>query len=116
MAGASARIRRAPAITRRSSGLAATWSIYPPTIRPRYWAARRRNSSGSGRETMIRALFAAAVLTFVVCDIASADEAAMQRHLAALQQLSTDVLLEAEREPLRTMLSRSLREQIAAAN
>ena len=65
---------------------------------------------------MIRALFAAAMLSFVVGHIASADEAATQRHLAALKQLSADVVPEAEREQLRTMLTRSLREQIAAAN
>src|SRR3954451_8982306 len=65
---------------------------------------------------MIRALIVTAMVPFLVGNVAAEDNAAKERIQAALQQISPQVVPEAERDQLRTMLSRSLRDQIAAAN
>src|ERR1041385_4306636 len=65
---------------------------------------------------MLRLLITAAIVVFVARDVGAADEAAKERFQAALKQISPQVVPEAERGQLRTMLSRSLRERIGAAN
>src|SRR5438128_132567 len=65
---------------------------------------------------MIRVFIASVTLLVLFAAPAMADEAAREQIQAALKQLSPHVAPEAERDQLRTMLSRSLRDQIAAAN
>src|SRR4051794_16558291 len=117
MAVASAPKRRARATVRRSRGPALIWSIYLPKIRRKSWAARRQSCCVLWRENMNRMLMIAAMGSFVAYGhVAAADDAASERIHAALKQVSPNVLPEAERDQLRTMLARSLREQIAGAN
>src|SRR4051812_30159943 len=65
---------------------------------------------------MMRAFIASATLLVLFAPPAAADDAASEQIQAALKTISPHVVPETEREQLRTMLSRSLRAQIAAAN
>jgi dienelactone hydrolase len=65
---------------------------------------------------MMRVFIASAALLLLFAEPAAADDAARERIEAALKQISPHVLPAAERDQLRTMLSRALRDQIATAN
>jgi cephalosporin-C deacetylase-like acetyl esterase len=66
---------------------------------------------------MARILIASCPLLLVFfAPLAAQDQAALERITAELKQISPHVAPESEREQLRTMLGRSLREQIVSAN
>src|SRR4029450_6941160 len=56
------------------------------------------------------------LLLILVAPVAALDNASLEKITADLKQISSQVAPEVERELLRTMLGRALREQIASAN